>query len=326
MKTSIVLASYNGEQYLIEQLNSFLKQSILPDELIISDDNSNDGTDLIIDNFILIAPFKVIKAKNKYKGYNSNFENGFKYVTGDIIFISDQDDVWKENKIEVVLNYFKNNAKCHVLIHDLDYCDEKLNPINQTKIQRIKSFNPSLEGYVTGMATAMSKKFLDICLPLPKFINYDIWIHYLANYLNVKCVCFDSLALYRRHESNATIDGNLNIPKKTSGLYYLKGNLFTSAIPSLEYQIQMMNYAKEHSLKYLDNTQVTFFNIDERIKNANKRQDIIQKRIDIINKPFYNRFFSIIIFFLQGGYINFSGLKSAFRDMFYLIRNDQKNK
>lgn len=196
MKTSIVLATYNGEKYLIEQLNIFLSQTILPDELVISDDNSNDSTDFILDDFIKNAPFKVIKVKNLDKGYNSNFENGFKYVTGDIIFISDQDDVWKENKIEVVLNYFRNNSKCHVLIHDLEYCDEKLNSIKQTKIQRIKSFNPSLEGYVTGMATAMSKKFLDICLPLPKFINYDIWIHYLANYLKVKFVCCESLAFY----------------------------------------------------------------------------------------------------------------------------------
>lgn len=322
MKTSIVLATYNGEKYLIEQLNSFLSQTILPDELVISDDNSNDSTDFILDDFIKNAPFKVIKVKNPDKGYNSNFENGFKYVTGDIIFISDQDDVWKENKIEVVLNYFRNNSKCHVLIHDLEYCDEKLNSINQTKIQRIKSFNPTLEGYVTGMATAMSKKFLDICLPLPKFINYDIWIHYLANYLKVKFVCCESLAFYRRHQSNATIEGSLNVSKKTKGFDYLKSNFFSSAIPTLEYQLQMLDYVNSHSIQYLNDIQISFFNFSDRVLASNNKINLINKRIDVIKKPFLLRFFGVINLLINGVYNNFSGIKSAFRDMFYLNRND----
>ena len=320
MKTSIVLATYNGEKYLIEQLNSFLSQTILPDELVISDDNSNDSTDFILDDFIKNAPFKVIKVKNPDKGYNSNFENGFKYVTGDIIFISDQDDVWKENKIEVVLNYFRNNSKCHVLIHDLEYCDEKLNSIKQTKIQRIKSFNPSLEGYVTGMATAMSKKFLDICLPLPKFINYDIWIHYLANYLKVKFVCCESLAFYRRHQSNATIEGSLNVSKKTKGFDYLKSNFFSSAIPTLEYQTSMLNSVKNKFVIYLDSPIESLFNFRDRIQESEYKLDMIKKRIEIINKPPFLRFFRVAYFFFQGNYSVFSGYRSALRDLFTKMR------
>ena len=87
MKISIALATYNGAKYLKGQLDSFVNQSRLPDELIICDDCSHDETDKIVHNFISTAPFTVRYFKNKKNlGYAKNFEQAVLYCSGDVIF------------------------------------------------------------------------------------------------------------------------------------------------------------------------------------------------------------------------------------------------
>jgi glycosyltransferase involved in cell wall biosynthesis len=108
--SSIVMATYNGEKYLSEQLDSFCKQSVLPDELVVSDDNSKDATKEIILNFAKTAPFKVLFVENNHNsGVVKNFENALKHAKGDIIFFSDQDDYWLSNKIEKYMSVFEEN-------------------------------------------------------------------------------------------------------------------------------------------------------------------------------------------------------------------------
>lgn len=88
MKISIVVATYNGEKYLSEQLNSFIKQSILPDEIVISDDNSMDNTIKIAKEFAANCSCMVKIIKNeKNHGVTGNFENAAKHATGDIVFL-----------------------------------------------------------------------------------------------------------------------------------------------------------------------------------------------------------------------------------------------
>ena len=103
MKISIAIATYNGEKHLKEQLGSFVKQTRLPDELIVSDDLSSDNTFEIIKKFAEEAPFKVIYSQNKKTlGYAGNFSKALTKTSGDLILLSDQDDVWFNNKIETI--------------------------------------------------------------------------------------------------------------------------------------------------------------------------------------------------------------------------------
>jgi glycosyltransferase involved in cell wall biosynthesis len=100
MKTSIALATYNGEKYVEEQLDSYLTQTVLPDELIVSDDCSTDATQQMLGAFAKKAPFRVVLLCNiENVGYGQNFSRALSQTTGDLVFLSDKDDVWFPEKI-----------------------------------------------------------------------------------------------------------------------------------------------------------------------------------------------------------------------------------
>lgn len=109
-KISIALATYNGEKFIEEQLKSIVNQSIKPDEIIVCDDNSTDGTVKILQNLInFYKDFNIkLVINEKNIGYTKNFANAIKMCTGDIIFLSDQDDIWAKNKIEDYMKAFEN--------------------------------------------------------------------------------------------------------------------------------------------------------------------------------------------------------------------------
>ncbi|MEK5777350.1 glycosyltransferase, partial [Acinetobacter nosocomialis] len=98
---SVCLATYNGEKYIVEQLTSILSQLSPTDEVIISDDHSTDETLLLIKS--LNDPRIKIITNELGKGYTKNFENAINHSSGDYIFLSDQDDVWVENKVELMM-------------------------------------------------------------------------------------------------------------------------------------------------------------------------------------------------------------------------------
>ena len=99
LRISIAMSTYNGGKYLQEQLDSFLAQTSLPDELVITDDCSTDNTLEIIQAFAAMAPFEVRWEQNeKNLGYTGNFNQALMKTTGDLVFLSDQDDVWFPEK------------------------------------------------------------------------------------------------------------------------------------------------------------------------------------------------------------------------------------
>ena len=115
MKVSIALCTYNGENFLEEQLSSIGQQTRLPDELIISDDDSTDSTVQIAEKFAAIAPFSVkISINTKRLGSTKNFERAISQCSGDIIFLSDQDDYWNPKKINLIVRVLEesNNLGC----------------------------------------------------------------------------------------------------------------------------------------------------------------------------------------------------------------------
>src|SRR5262249_10160572 len=102
-KISIALCTYNGAKYLSSQLESYLAQTCLPDEVVVCDDCSQDETVTILNDFAIRAPFPVrILVNDQNLGSTKNFEKSISLCSGEIIFLSDQDDVWMPNKIERV--------------------------------------------------------------------------------------------------------------------------------------------------------------------------------------------------------------------------------
>ncbi|MDT2858622.1 glycosyltransferase [Lactococcus lactis] len=117
MKTSVVIATYNGEEYIEEQLETIKNQTRIVDEVLIFDDLSQDGTVFLIKNFIEkyeLSNWNLIVNKVN-KGYSRNFYEGICKATGDIIFCCDQDDIWDKRKIENMVTFFEKNSKIKVL-------------------------------------------------------------------------------------------------------------------------------------------------------------------------------------------------------------------
>lgn len=234
-KVYILMATYNGEKYISEQIDSLLNQTYRNWKLIIHDDNSKDKT-------VEIAKRYESKYPNKIKVIDDNISNGgakenFTYLLNNIdddfdyIMFCDQDDVWLENKIELTLNKMidieKINTNKPILIHtDLKVVDEKLNIISESmfKYQKLNLNNQkniksiSMENIITGCTMMLNKQLVLKSKDIPKeAIMHDWWIAIVTLKENGTIEFVDKATiLYRQHELN-TIGS-----KKVNLSYYLK--------------------------------------------------------------------------------------------------------
>ena len=123
MKISVVMATYNGEKYLKEQLDSIRMQTQSIDELIICDDGSRDNTVEIAREYIasydLTASWKVV-VNEQNLGYANNFDKVTLLATGDLIFFADQDDLWREDKVQIMVDIMTAHEDCRVLCTDYE--------------------------------------------------------------------------------------------------------------------------------------------------------------------------------------------------------------
>ncbi|KGH55587.1 hypothetical protein X466_05890 [Oenococcus oeni S25] len=123
MKISVVVAAYNGEEFIKDQLQSIVNQSVRPDEIVITDDGSSDQTLDILHDFSkkISDDIKVrIISNHSEHGFVKNFFNGIFNATGDIIFLSDQDDIWEKNKIEAYLNIYRDHPDAICIHGEID--------------------------------------------------------------------------------------------------------------------------------------------------------------------------------------------------------------
>lgn len=216
---SVCMATYNGEKYLREQIDSILKNITDNDELIISDDGSSDKTIEIIKEYrSLHSNVKLLSGPRQ--GVIKNFENAIINSKGDFIFLSDQDDIWESNKIEICMKYLSNSVLvCHNA-YIFSQKEQKTIELMQNKIGKnetvLKNF---IKNSFIGCCMAFRRELLDIALPFPpekKIHIHDWWLGLCA----IKCgkISFipDCLIKYRIH-SNNTLGFN-----KTSFYFKLK--------------------------------------------------------------------------------------------------------
>jgi glycosyltransferase involved in cell wall biosynthesis len=211
--TSVAMATYNGAKYIRQQLLSIAHQTKLPSELVVSDDASSDDTLEIISQFAEDAPFAVRIISNPANiGYVRNFGIALAKCTGDIVFLSDQDDFWWPEKIETMMSWFAEHDEAELLIHDLKFCSEDLTSTSETKMQRMRRLHDVERDYVVGMATAIRSRFLKQCLPIPEEpgLTHDRWLHMCAESVDRKRLLPAVLALHRRHATNVTINNPVN--------------------------------------------------------------------------------------------------------------------
>lgn len=206
MKISVAMATYNGEKYVNQQIESILKQLNDEDELIISDDSSCDNTLKIICSFK--NPHIRVYSNSYRKGVVSNFENAIIHCKGDIIVLSDQDDIWAPNKLEII-RYCFLKRKCDILVHDAIIIDDKANQINDS-FYKFRHSGPGLlknifKNTYIGCCMAFKNSLNVIILPFPKNIPmHDMWIGILGNIFGKVIFIDNKLIYYRRHEENST--------------------------------------------------------------------------------------------------------------------------
>ena len=321
--TSIALTTYNGSRYIEDQIRSILSQSKIPDQLLISDDFSQDDTLTKITSILqdLDLNFEIFTSPHN-SGYTRNFEKALQYCTEDIIFCCDQDDVWFPNKIDSVVSFFEQNDNVMLLIHDIEFCTETLLPTGKFKLKEIENLYNAKRSYVTGMATAARREFIEFCLPIPTNTSYDLWIHSCAFYLDVKYILPDTLAFYRRHNSNATNSDHLNFSFYSRFSYYLtifRKEFFNNNVSSTcNLPELVLNRICDRKDFIFNNLNFSKNRFNEIVDTLNFEKHLYFEREQIKNSPFHVRLRKIYNFYSKGYYSYFSGHSSLLKDFLSL--------
>lgn len=208
MKISVCMATYNGEKYIRQQLQSILQQLGADDEIIVSDDNSTDGTVAEIGR---LSDRRIKVVYNKKKGLISNFENAIQNASGDYIFLSDQDDIWKPEKLQKTMECFDQGF-------DLVLSDSEAfnSSSSETIYPSFFEFNKSKKGILNnimknsyiGCCMAFNRKIKDKVLPFPSGLPmHDSWIGLNAEIFGKVKFLKEPLIRYRLHDANASFTG-----------------------------------------------------------------------------------------------------------------------
>lgn len=207
MAISVAMAVYNGEKYIKEQILSILKQLKCNDELVISYDKSSDNTYRIISE-LAVRDDRIKIFSGPSRGIIKNFENALLNCKNDYIFLSDQDDIWLDNKVNDVIKTFKDTG-ADVVLHDCMVIDEKNEAISLSffKLRHCKQgflFNFLHNSYI-GCCMALKQNFLSNVLPFPEKIPmHDQWIGLIAEKKGSSAFLNVPLIKYRRHSNNAS--------------------------------------------------------------------------------------------------------------------------
>lgn len=220
-KISVVIAAYRGEKYIVRQLESLFCQTRKPHEIIICDDSPDDHTCRCVQAVAEKAPCKIRFFKNeKQLGPTQNFAKGMSLASGDIIFLCDQDDVWKENKIELLAKELEEHKECEIVFCNSLMVDASLSPLGYDTTDTV-SFTPEKADDLNrskgllhllrtpmlyGHNIALRRSFLKYLLPIPQELeSYDLFIAELcAGRGRLRCV-YRLLTLHCRHGENQSM-------------------------------------------------------------------------------------------------------------------------
>lgn len=203
---SIAMTTYNAGRYGEAQLRSFAAQTRLPDEVIITDDGSAAETQEIVARFAASVAFPVRYSRNETNlGINLNFERAVSLTTGDLVFMSDDDDAWFPEKLATVEAAFAANPEILSVVNDQVIADANGGLTGRTVLQNVRRLGYRDAHFGTGACTAMRRSLVRLLLPFPRaVVPYDHWTNHLPFVLGVRHLIETPLQMYRRHGSNAT--------------------------------------------------------------------------------------------------------------------------
>lgn len=221
---SVALCTHNGMPYIVEQVSSILRQSVPPTQLVVSDDASSDGTITTIRDQVARfraerpdVPFDLIVLENTVPlGVTANFEQAIVACTGDLIVLSDQDDVWREQRLERIVAEFAASPDLTLLHGDARLVDAAGEPLGELLSQGI-GFTASEQGavrdgrafdvllrrnVVTGATTAFRRGLVERSVPFPASWVHDEWLAMVASIVGRVDFLAEPLVDYRQHGGN----------------------------------------------------------------------------------------------------------------------------
>ncbi|WP_270463771.1 glycosyltransferase [Faecalibacillus intestinalis] len=320
MKVSLVMAVYNGEKYLIEQLDSIRKQTYPIDEVLLLDDVSTDNSYELIHQYIdgyKLINWKLIK-NEKNLGYRKNFKKGLEMVTGDIIFLCDQDDRWHLNKVETMVEYMKDEAilslassfnfmnqegKCFEVNKIKGRSNNNLLFKEVTELLTEIDLNNLLEmNFSQGCTMAIKEEVKDNYLKVTQGKLPHDWELNIISSIKNGCYYLDKpLIDYRIHNNNTIgmddiVEGNIINEKKKR---------VNKRIEQTKAQIENVNFALELELNR------------EQKKYCLYYKEYLSQRVSMMEekKPL-----SLILYFLKGEYKEFGRIKTFLGDLMNIIK------
>ena len=266
----ILLTTYNGEKYLKEQIDSILNQTYTNFRLLISDDCSKDSTIKILKEYEQKDNRIKVFLQEKNLGYVKNFEFLLTKVENEIYALSDQDDVWNNDKVEKTYKKLKEED-ADLVFTDLEIVNEKLKTINSSfndymfLSRKIKKYYKDyrlqyLYNCITGCTLMSKKKYLEKIIPIPmdsKYVIHDTWIGLIVA-LNGKIAYLDEATIKYRQHGNNQVGSNHTSHKYTKlnqvrELFIdVKYQLFNTYINNSSIFTKDLQKQNEKALKYFE--------------------------------------------------------------------------
>lgn len=220
---SVAMTSYNGEEYIEEQVESIISQTYKNLEIIICDDHSSDRTLEILRKLKKRDKRITLIENNQNLGFKKNFEKAISFCKGDYIALSDQDDIWERNHIELL---YKKIGNCSIACGNCILIDSKGDSLNR-KLNEVDGLFclPYDNNYLykiifdrncfQGASMLLCKDFVTKTLPIPEEIKFhDVWFALNAMFQNGINYSFEIVNNYRQHGKNVTFKGH-NVIKRS---------------------------------------------------------------------------------------------------------------
>ena len=279
MKTSVVLSSYNGEEYIEEQLQSILDQTLKPDEVLIVDDGSTDSTVTLVRSFISknqLAGSWMLSVNKENKGWRRNFMDSFHKASGDVIFSCDQDDIWDKEKIKKMVQCFEDNPDMEVLASNFasfmikdgktislknGLTKKKLGVSLKKRLERVEANKLVLHTFVPGCTLA----FRSSLLYKTDLVWHNEWAHdsVISIVSKLRGTYFflnEILIYYRRHEGTNT-PANVKTcegRREASDCYFERASIINKH--SIDLGINDRSITLLQQISYFHKVRADFFN------------------------------------------------------------------
>jgi glycosyltransferase involved in cell wall biosynthesis len=322
-RLSIAIATYNGARFIDQQLQSFAEQTRLPDELVVTDDGSTDDTLAIIERFAGEVSFPVHVHRNRERlGYTRNFEAAIARCTGDIIFLSDQDDVWFRDKLESIAALFNSERGIQLVLNGQIITDSELTHESVTMLDNARRMGKAEDELVGGCATAFRRPWGELLLPMPAdastliaegALAHDMWLNELSVLLGVRYFYNRPLQYYRRHGDTATqsIDNRPQLVRLTD---LIATRVKQPPIPAWERRAAVLQLYERWLAEHRPQLNA-IGSVSEALGKLHREARSIGRRVELNRSSFPRRLVGAVSLWLAGGYRYFNGWKSAFRDL-----------